>query len=133
MAAAARRVCNHSGFRYTIEKVIGEGAFGTVYLIFSLETGERVALKRVCEDTRYKSRELEILKSVHHPNCLWHRFRLSKHSRKCPLSRVKRAGLSSKNSSFFHISVYKFRCSFACIHSAYHQRIAPRSYCLVLL
>ena len=70
MAAAARRVCNHSGFRYTIEKVIGEGAFGTVYLIFSLETGERVALKRVCEDTRYKSRELEILKSVHHPNCL---------------------------------------------------------------
>lgn len=44
--SAARRVCNHSGFRYTIEKVIGEGAFGTVYLIFSLETGERVALKK---------------------------------------------------------------------------------------
>jgi glycogen synthase kinase 3 beta len=70
MTSAGRRVCNHSGFRYTIEKVIGEGAFGTVYLIFSLETGERVALKKICEDTRYKSRELEILQAIHHPNCL---------------------------------------------------------------
>ena len=70
MTSAGRRVCNHSGFRYTIEKVIGEGAFGTVYLIYSLETGERVALKKICEDTRYKSRELEILQSLHHPNCL---------------------------------------------------------------
>lgn len=68
--AASRRVCNHSGFRYTIEKVIGEGAFGTVYLIYSLETGERIALKKVCEDTRYKSRELEILQIINHPNCL---------------------------------------------------------------
>jgi serine/threonine protein kinase len=63
-------VCNHSGFRYTVEKVIGEGAFGTVYLIFSLETGERVALKKICEDTRYKTRELETLEALHHPNCL---------------------------------------------------------------
>jgi len=70
MSAAGRRVCNHSGFRYTIEKVIGEGAFGTVYLIYSLETGERVALKKICEDTRYKSRELETLQAIHHPNCL---------------------------------------------------------------
>ena len=68
--SAARRVCNHSGFRYTIEKVIGEGAFGTVYLIFSLDTGERVALKKICEDTRYKSRELETLQTIHHPNCI---------------------------------------------------------------
>lgn len=67
---SGKRVCNHSGFRYTIEKVIGEGAFGTVYLIYSLETGERVALKKICEDTRYKSRELETLQSIHHPNCL---------------------------------------------------------------
>lgn len=70
MTTASRRVCNHSGFRYTVEKVIGEGAFGTVYLIFSLETGERVALKKICEDTRYKSRELETLQAIHHPNCL---------------------------------------------------------------
>ena len=70
MTSAGRRVCNHSGFRYTIEKVIGEGAFGTVYLIYSLETGERVALKKICEDTRYKSRELETLQTIHHPNCL---------------------------------------------------------------
>jgi serine/threonine protein kinase len=70
MTTPARRVCNHSGFRYTIEKVIGEGAFGTVYLIFSLETGEQVALKKICEDTRYKSRELETLQAIHHPNCL---------------------------------------------------------------
>lgn len=70
MTSAGRRVCNHCGFRYTIEKVIGEGAFGTVYLIYSLETGERVALKKICEDTRYKSRELETLQTIHHPNCL---------------------------------------------------------------
>lgn len=70
MMTATRRVVNHSGFRYTIEKVIGEGAFGTVYLIFSLETGERVALKKIAEDTRYKSRELETLQAIHHPNCL---------------------------------------------------------------
>ena len=68
--SGTRRICNHAGFRYTIEKVIGEGAFGTVYLIFSLETGERVALKKICEDTRYKSRELEILQCLYHPNCL---------------------------------------------------------------
>jgi glycogen synthase kinase 3 beta len=70
MTVASRRVCNHSGFRDTIEKVIGEGSFGTVYLIFGLETGERVALKKICEDTRYKSRELEALQALYHPNCL---------------------------------------------------------------
>ena len=61
---------SHSRFRYTIEKTIGEGAFGTVYLINSMETGEHVALKRICEDTRYKSRELQILQMLHHPNCI---------------------------------------------------------------
>jgi serine/threonine protein kinase len=70
MTSAGRRVVNSSGFRYTIEKVVGEGAFGTVYLIYCLETGERVALKKVLEDKRYKSRELEILQVLHHPNCL---------------------------------------------------------------
>jgi serine/threonine protein kinase len=35
-----------------------------------MDTGERVALKKVSQDTRYKSRELETLQSVHHPNCI---------------------------------------------------------------
>jgi serine/threonine protein kinase len=64
------RASSDAGFRYTVEKVIGEGAFGTVYLIVSLETGERAALKKICQDTRYKSRELETLQSLQHPNCL---------------------------------------------------------------
>jgi glycogen synthase kinase 3 beta len=68
--AVSKHVCSHAGFRYTIEKIIGEGAFGTVYLISVLENGDKVALKKICEDTRYKSRELEILQTINHPNCL---------------------------------------------------------------
>jgi glycogen synthase kinase 3 beta len=86
MTTSGRRLIAHSGFRYTIEKVIGEGAFGTVYLIFSLESGERVALKKICEDTRYKSRELETLQAIHHPNCitLLHHFMSESQSTKMP-------------------------------------------------
>jgi len=34
------------------------------------ETGETVAIKKVFQDKRYKNRELEILKVLHHPNCV---------------------------------------------------------------
>lgn len=68
--SSTRRVNAQGGFRYTVEKQIGEGAFATVYLIYALETGERVALKKIVEDPRYKSRELQILQTIHHPNCI---------------------------------------------------------------
>ncbi len=34
------------------------------------ETGETVAIKKVFQDKRYKNRELEILKTLHHANCV---------------------------------------------------------------
>lgn len=34
------------------------------------ETGEVVAIKKVFQDKRYKNRELQILKGLHHPNCI---------------------------------------------------------------
>jgi glycogen synthase kinase 3 beta len=33
-----------------------------------VETGEAVAIKKVFQDRRYKNRELQILKELHHPN-----------------------------------------------------------------
>lgn len=32
------------------------------------ETGEKVAIKKVFHDKRYKNRELQILKELNHPN-----------------------------------------------------------------
>lgn len=32
------------------------------------ETGEDVAIKKVYQDKRYKNRELQIMRELHHPN-----------------------------------------------------------------
>lgn len=53
--------------KYQIEKAVGQGTFGTVVLAKS-ESGERVAIKRVLQDPRFKNRELQIMKLVNHPN-----------------------------------------------------------------
>ena len=37
------------------------------------ETGETVAIKKVFQDKRYKNRELQILKMLQHPNCIYMR------------------------------------------------------------
>ena len=37
------------------------------------ETGEVVAIKKVFQDKRYKNRELQILKELVHPNCVYMR------------------------------------------------------------
>lgn len=57
------------------KKKIGEGAFGTVVEAFLLDTAVPAllpigpfAIKRVLAQTEYKCRELEILRSVNHPN-----------------------------------------------------------------
>lgn len=55
---------------YTMEEVIGKGTFGTVYRASHRQTGESVAIKKVLQDKRYKNRELQILKMLHHPNVL---------------------------------------------------------------
>ncbi|KER27815.1 hypothetical protein T265_05234 [Opisthorchis viverrini] len=50
-------------------KVIGTGSFGVVYSA-TLCVGEdrEVAIKKVLQDERYKNRELQILKEMHHTN-----------------------------------------------------------------
>ena len=47
---------------------IGRGAFGKVLLAIVKSTGEKVAIKKVFQDRRYKNRELPIMLELHHPN-----------------------------------------------------------------
>jgi len=54
--------------KYTILKSIGSGSFGTVYLAEYDDTKEKIAIKKVFQDQRYKNRELDILKEINHPN-----------------------------------------------------------------
>lgn len=54
--------------QYTIIKPIGSGSFGTVSLAQYNDTGQKIAVKRVFQDQRYKNRELEIIKEINHPN-----------------------------------------------------------------
>ena len=53
---------------YTSDKVAGNGTFGVVYQATIAETGEKVAIKKVFQDRRYKNREYEIMKELLHPN-----------------------------------------------------------------
>ena len=43
---------------YKCLKTIGEGTFGKVKLAMHIPTGEKVAIKKVFQDRRYKNREL---------------------------------------------------------------------------
>jgi len=56
---------------YKINKVIGQGAFGTVFKAFELCSGRRVAIKQIKMDNHNKNlvlKEIEVLKKVEHPN-----------------------------------------------------------------
>ena len=50
---------------------IGSGAFGEVFLATIISTNERVAVKKVFQDKRYKNRELSIMKELNHPNIVF--------------------------------------------------------------
>ena len=50
---------------------IGSGAFGEVFLAKIISTNERVAVKKVFQDKRYKNRELSIMKELNHPNIVF--------------------------------------------------------------
>jgi len=41
-----------------------------VYQAKIVETGEKVAIKKVLQDKRYNNTELTIMKMLHHPNCI---------------------------------------------------------------
>ena len=53
---------------YTSDKVVGNGTFGVVYQATIAETGEKVAIKKVFQDKRYKNREYEIMKELTNQN-----------------------------------------------------------------
>jgi len=53
---------------YTLEKELGKGSFGTVYLAKNVNLNTYVAIKKVLQDKRYKNRELQIMKIVKHIN-----------------------------------------------------------------
>lgn len=53
--------------RYRVDRAVGQGTFGTVMLART-ESDERVAIKKVLQDPRFKNRELQIMRTVRHPN-----------------------------------------------------------------
>eukprot|EP01105_Mastigella_eilhardi_P016919 TRINITY_DN3880_c0_g1_i1.p1 TRINITY_DN3880_c0_g1~~TRINITY_DN3880_c0_g1_i1.p1 ORF type:complete len:511 (-),score=150.12 TRINITY_DN3880_c0_g1_i1:28-1560(-) len=57
-----------NGILYFVDRVIGNGSFGVVLAARCESTGEIVAIKRVLQDRRYKNRELQIMRGLHHPH-----------------------------------------------------------------
>lgn len=49
---------------YRLDKIVAHGTFGIVYRANRSNTNEIVAIKRVFQDSRYKNRELDMLKLV---------------------------------------------------------------------
>jgi len=48
----------------------GKGSFGVVFQAKDMTTQKDVAIKRVLQDPRYKNRELQIMKTLEHTNCV---------------------------------------------------------------
>lgn len=53
--------------RYRVDRAVGQGTFGTVMLARG-PNDERLAIKKVLQDPRFKNRELQIMRSVRHQN-----------------------------------------------------------------
>lgn len=58
------------GSKYEIDGVAGKGTFGVVYFGVNKLTGDKIAIKKVFQDKKYKNREHTILKMLNHPNNL---------------------------------------------------------------
>lgn len=54
--------------QYTQLQMVGYGSFGVVFQTHLLPSNELAAIKRVLQDKRFKNRELQIMKLVHHRN-----------------------------------------------------------------
>lgn len=54
--------------QYTQSQMVGHGSFGVVFETQILPSNEIAAIKRVLQDKRFKNRELQIMKLVHHRN-----------------------------------------------------------------
>ncbi|URE33883.1 shaggy-related protein kinase, partial [Musa troglodytarum] len=55
---------------YMAERVVGTGSFGIVFQAKCLETSETVAIKKVLQDKRFKNRELQLMRTMAHPNVI---------------------------------------------------------------
>jgi glycogen synthase kinase 3 beta len=62
---------------YSADKVVGNGSFGVVFEATIKETGQRVAVKRVLQDRRFKNRELSTMVQLRHSHVvkLLHSFK----------------------------------------------------------
>jgi serine/threonine protein kinase len=58
------------GNKYIVEGIAGKGTFGVVYFGRDRVQGNKVAIKKVLQDKKYKNRELDILKILKHENVL---------------------------------------------------------------
>ncbi|CAK7893656.1 hypothetical protein CAAN1_01S13652 [[Candida] anglica] len=54
--------------QYTQSQMVGHGSFGVVFQTQLVPSNEIAAIKRVLQDKRFKNRELQIMKLVHHRN-----------------------------------------------------------------
>lgn len=54
--------------QYTQSQMVGHGSFGVVFQTQILPSNEIAAIKRVLQDKRFKNRELQIMRLVHHRN-----------------------------------------------------------------
>ena len=57
-------------YRYTADRLVGNGSFGVVYQAVCDETSEVVAIKKVLQDKRFKNRELQITRMLNHINVI---------------------------------------------------------------
>ncbi|XP_047169953.1 shaggy-related protein kinase eta-like isoform X1 [Vigna umbellata] len=55
---------------YLAERIVGTGSFGIVFLAKCVETGELVAIKKVLQERKGKSRELRLMRMMDHPNVI---------------------------------------------------------------
>ncbi|KAL3671959.1 Glycogen synthase kinase-3 beta [Phytophthora oleae] len=65
---SAHTLSDGKTIHYSAERIIGNGSFGVVFQASVEETGEIVAIKKVLQDKRFKNRELQIMRQLHHVN-----------------------------------------------------------------
>ena len=68
--------------QYTQSQMVGHGSFGVVFQTQILPTNEIAAIKRILQDKRFKNRELQIMKLVHHRNVVDMKYYFYKHNEK---------------------------------------------------
>ncbi|EGV62320.1 glycogen synthase kinase 3 [Yamadazyma tenuis] len=57
-----------STIHYSDPMMVGHGSFGKVFKTQVSPTNEVIAIKTVLQDPKFKNRELQIMKLIHHPN-----------------------------------------------------------------